>query len=319
MKDVFVDAIRDVLKDDANGMIVTRLAQILPLGKEAIYRRLNGVVNFSLTEAVLVAKSLNLSLDKIFLGMDDSRASFNLNLINTDNPAWNYPNILSGYIQMFDKITKMDQTSLRSAYNVMPYSFILNHSQMSRFHLYKWLYLVKAIDQHITFSEYRVPENLLYLQRRFKEKYQSIHTSSIIIARDIFVNFAEDILLFFELDLINEEEKDMLKRDLFEIIKTIESIATTGYYSTGKEVSIYLANINFDASYTHFEIEGLEIAHFRVFSINGIESTNSEICKQSKMWIDSLQHYSTSITRSDNMHRSLYFEEQRTRIMAILD
>lgn len=200
----------------------------------------------------------------------------------------------------------------------MPYSFFIDREILSKFHLYKWLYLVGAINYKVTFSEYKIPKDILNIQRRFREENQRVRVASFILARDIFKNFAEDIILFYELELISTDEKAVLKRDLLGILNTMEETAITGRYNTGREVYIYMANIHFDASYTHFESDNFKMAHFRAFSINGIESLNPAICNQTKVWIDSLQNHSTLITKSDSVHRSLYFEEQRDIIEQIL-
>lgn len=318
MKNIFIEAIKESLAGESSSAISSRIAQILPLGKEAIYRRLNGHVNFSLNEVLEISKALNISLDNLYLEPNISKASFNIKLVNVADPACNYYEMLSDYVNLFEKMKGSDQARLRSAYNIMPYSFFIDREMLSKFHLYKWLYLVGAINYKVTLAEYKTPKDILNIQRRFREENQCVKVASFILARDIFKNLAEDIALFHELELISTNEVAMLKDDLLGILHTMEDTAATGYYTTGKEVYIYLANIHFDASYTHFDSENFEMAHFRVFSINGIESHNPAICNQSKTWIDSLQNYSTLITRSDSVQRSLYFDEQRALIEKIL-
>lgn len=318
MKNIFIEAIKESLAGQSSSTISSRIAQILPLGKEAIYRRLNGHVNFSLNEAIEISKALNISLDNLYLEPSISKASFNIKLVNVENPACNYYERLSDYVNIFQKMKDSDRSRLRSAYNIMPYSFFIDREILSKFHLYKWLYLVGAINYKVTFSEYKIPKDILNIQRRFRDENQSVRVASFILARDIFKNFAEDIILFYELELISTDEKAVLKRDLLGILNTMEETAITGRYNTGREVYIYLANIHFDASYTHFESDNFKMAHFRAFSINGIESLNPAICNQTKVWIDSLQNHSTLITKSDSVHRSLYFEEQRDIIEQIL-
>lgn len=319
MKNIFIEAIKESLAGESSSTVNSRIVQILPLGKEAIYRRLNGYVNFSLNEAIEISKALNISLDNLYLEPSIKKASFNIKLVNMDDPACNYYQRLSDYVNIFEKMKSSDQARLRSAYNIMPYSFFIDREVLSKFHLYKWLYLVGAINYKVTFSEYKIPKDILNIQRRFREENQCVKVASFILARDIFKNLAEDIILFYELELISTDEKALLKRDLLSILNAIEDTAATGRYNTGREVYIYLANIHFDASYTHFESDNFEMAHFRVFSINGIESLNPEICNQTKVWIDSLQNHSTLITKSDNVHRSLYFEEQRAIIEQMLE
>lgn len=318
MENSFIAAIRNALPGKNSTYIVGVLSKIIPLGKDAIYRRLSGQVQFTLKEALDISKSLNISLDNIYTGTPVNKAVFNLNLISIDIPAINYADILESYLQVFDKIKDSTNTRLSSAYNIMPYSFFLDHDHISKFHLYRWLYLVNSIDHWMTFSDFKMPAKIRKIEKRFSEANKVVKSSTFIIARDIFSNFAKDIALFYEMDLLDVHEKDRLKSNLLAILKYVEKVAATGYNNHGNKVTLYLANIDLDASYTYFESDGFEMAHFRVFSINGAESHNHEFCYQTKVWIDSLQNYATLISCNNYVHRVNYFEEQTSLVRDIL-
>lgn len=314
----FVAVIRNAFPGKSTIHLVDILSKLIPLGKDAIYRRLNGQVQFTLKEALDISKCLNISLDNIYTDTPINKAIFNLNLINIDKPAVNYADILEGYLEMFDKIKDSTNTRVRSSYNIMPYSFFLDYDYISKFHLYKWLYLVNSINHWVAFSDFKMPQKIRKIEKRFSEATKVVKTASFIIARDIFENFAKDIVLFYEMDLLNVREKDKLKSNLLAILEYAEKVTMTGYNNHGNKVTLYLANIDLDASYTHFESDDFEMSHIRVFSNNGIESHNPEFCAQTKVWIDSIQNYSTLISCNNYVHRINYFEEQKTLVKEIL-
>ncbi|MCD7976591.1 MAG: hypothetical protein LUG51_05350 [Tannerellaceae bacterium] len=82
-------------------------------------------------------------------------------------------------------------------------------------------------------------------------------------------------------------------------------------YNNGKKVSIYLSNINFEASYSYMESREFKLSFIRVYSINSFDSIHPSICKVQKEWIQSLKRYSTMITESGEMQRFNFFRIQR--------
>lgn len=316
INDLFSETIKAAYGSEKG--ISSKLSEVLPLGLDSIYRRLGGKAHFTLEEAVLVARHLNISLDALYLDNVREKASFQVNLIDIEDPACNYYNLLAGYVDILTTLKDVPDISLHSAFNIIPYSFIVIHDLTSKFHLYKWLYSVKGIDYKTTLAQYRTPENIRKIERQFRNETRNKKKVSFVLDRNIFAAFAKDIALFVELELVSQQEKEILKKELLDILSAVEATAITGYYSSGSEVTFYLANITFDASYTLFESEGFEMSHLRVFSINGIDSYNPEICKMCRVWLSALQDNSTLITRSDSTHRSIYFKEQRNQINKIL-
>ncbi len=312
----FIQAIIKALGSDKG--VAAKLSNILSLGKESIYRRIRGDIPFTLDEAIEIARQLDISIDELYLRPADKQASFQINLLNIQDPASNYCEILSGYIKTFKTLKTFSTINLLSAYNVMPYSLLLAHDLTARFHLYKWFHLVKCRKHHTTFSEFTVPNKVREIEQSFRNENQHVKNATFILDRNIFLSFAKDISLFVELELVTEQEKQILKKELLSIISTVDTIAYNGHYPTGNKVNIYLSNITLDASFTLFEAQEFEMVHLRVFSINGIESQNKEICNMSRAWLYALENNSNSITQCDSMLRIRYFEEQRSLINQIL-
>ena len=58
-----IEAIKKAMPNEQP--VASYLINLLPLGREAVYRRVRGEISFSLTEIALIANDLNISIDNI--------------------------------------------------------------------------------------------------------------------------------------------------------------------------------------------------------------------------------------------------------------
>ncbi len=312
-----IQSIKKSLPD--NIQIVSYITDLLSMSRQAAYRRMNGEVPFTLDEVVTIADDLKLSLDRILERKDTKRAVFNLNLIDYNDPMENYYKILKGYIDIFETMAKNADASINSAFNIIPYSFSLNYDHISKFLLYKWLCISKVGSKNIPYSQFGIPTKIKNIQQKHFHTIRLNIDSTFILDKNVFTSFAGDVMYFYQLQLLNDEEKDQLRKELLKLVAYIEELTSSGKNNTGSKVSIYISNINLDTSYTLYKSGDFEMAHFRIFSINAIESRNQLICRIQKEWLESLRDHSTLITQSSYLQRSLFFAEQYERINKIFE
>lgn len=291
-----IQAIKEALPQDRS--IAPYLANLLSLGKEAVYRRIRSEVTFSFDEVVLIANDLDISLDILLGKISTQKAVFDLNVLDHKNVITDYAEIMGYYTKIFQMMSRSTNSMLQSALNVIPYSFFLNYELISKFQLYKWLYQVLPVEDNRPMSEFELPSYMKDTFRNMITQNHSVKKTTFILDRNVFISFAEDITYFAQLKLINDQEKQQLKNELLELIASIEMASIVGKYNTGNEVLFYLSNINFEASYTVLESDNFQMVHLRVFSINIIASQNLRICEIQKKWVESLKGHSTLITGS---------------------
>ena len=89
--------------------LANSLADILYMGKEAVYRRLRGEVAFTIDEVALLSKKLGISIDQIIGNHLSNRVTFDMNLLHSPNTLESYYEIISRYQQIFDYV-KGDDT-----------------------------------------------------------------------------------------------------------------------------------------------------------------------------------------------------------------
>lgn len=312
LNDQVVSAIKGSIPKNSN--VINELMDVLPIGKEAIYRRLRGEVPFTFEEIAKLSLHMGFSLDAILGVKNQERAVFHLNMLDVNNLIEDYCSRLNDYVLFFQRMSSQKYLKAVFAFNTLPYSFYLPFENLSRFRLYRWFYQASNTQSYVSFSELQFTQEVLDMQAAFIKESRSIQEAMHILDRDIFNSVIKDINYFFKLNLITPEELELLKSDLFALINELEVIAISGMYKTGTKVSLYLANVNLEASHSHIESDVVGYSHLRVLAVNGLDSQNSKVSDAQKNWIESLKRCSTLITQSGEVDRFAFFRKQRIAV-----
>lgn len=304
-----IEVMKNKIPDGVN--LANTLMDILYIGKEAVYRRLRGEVPFTLNEASIISKKMGVSLDQIVGISYTNNAMFDLNLLHYSEPIKTYYTIISHYLELFESL-RYDLTSeLSTASNMIPQTFYLKYDNLSKFRLFKWMYQNEKVNCVKYFSELNLSDELKQAQKDFINATQYIQTTNYIWDSMMFVNLVNDIKYFASIHLITDEEVIKLQEELLMLLDDLENIAAKGKFNTGKNVRIYISNINFEATYSYVETSNMQLSLIRVFSINSITSRDKDMCKSMKEWVQSLRKFSTMISESGEMQRIQFFKQQR--------
>ncbi len=152
-------------------------------------------------------------------------------------------------------------------------------------------------------------------QKKYISEIRKIKRSSIIISQDVFTSMIKEINYFHRLNLLNNDDIQMLKGELLELLAEIEILSISGYYNNqDSEVYLYLSNVDIDGSYALLKNNGRTQAFLGLYGINMISSEDNNINEIHNQWIDSLKRYSTLITFGGEIQRHIFFEQQRDLI-----
>lgn len=304
-----IEAVREKIPKGVN--LANVLMDTLYIGKEAVYRRLRGEVPFTFTEASIISNSLGVSLDRVS-GTNSSRnALFGLNIIDHKHPVETYHSQIENSIRVFNAVKANPTLEWYAASNIIPQVFYLDHNNLARFLLYKWMYQHEKINYIKYFSELKFSEELREMQKEYVKVSREVASSNFIWDNMMFYSLINDIRYFVDINLINKDEVEVLKQEIHCLIDSLEQLAAKGYHKPGKSVRIYVSNINFEASYGYLEADNFKLSTVRLYSINEIATADQEVFEHQKEWIHSLRKYSTLISISGEMQRIQFFEKQR--------
>lgn len=304
-----IEVMKNKIPDGVN--LANTLMDILYIGKEAVYRRLRGEVPFTLNKASIISKKLGVSLDQIVGISYTNNAMFDLNLLHYSDPIKTYYTLLNHYLKVFESLHDDPTSELSTASNMIPQTFYLKYENLSKFRLFKWMYQNEKVNCVKYFSELSISDELKQAQKDFVNATLYIQTTNYIWDSMMFFYLVNDIKYFASIHLITDEEVIKLQEELLQLLDDLENIASKGKFETGKDVHIYISNINFEATYSYVETSSLQLSLIRIFSINSITSSDKDMCKSMKEWIQSLRKFSTMISESGEMQRIQFFKKQR--------
>lgn len=313
MKNAVVNELISTMREitPKEGNLANILMDILCMSKEAIYRRLRGEVAFTFSEVAIIASQLGISLDKIIGNSMSSGAMFDLNVLHSLEPMDNYCEILARYQKLF-RYVKADLTSeVITASNTLPYTFYAPYEHLSKFRICRWLYQNERLRTPTSLSGIVLSEKLMKIQKELIEDLRTVKRTCFILDENVFGSFVKEIKYFAELGLVSTSDVANMKKELLQLLHELEVLSEKGSFHNGNLLSIYLSNVNFEATYTYVEKLGFQICFLRVYSINSMDSRDGKVCNYQKKWIHSLKRHSTLISQSGEIQRMMFFNEQR--------
>jgi len=303
-----IDAVR--LRAPEKGNAANLLMEILPIGKEAVYRRLRGEIPFTLQEAVTICKKLEISLDFLMGIKQKDNYTFHLNAIFLENSMSQLHKLMNEIIDSVNHV-KMDPDSINyRVHNSIPHDFLFRYDSLTKVFLYSLFYQLYPYTTPRNLSEIKIPESVSALLRESTIVIEQIN-SIVILDKYSFSLFADTINYYRELNMISEEDILAIKEELHLLINEMEKYTVIGESSYGKKISVFLSQKSFDCSYTYMKGRGMEACSVRLYGLDYLSCDNAKVCEAHKRWIDSLMRFSTLISVSGEMHRNEYFSNQR--------
>ena len=310
-----ISLIRERVPKEKN--LANYLAEKLMLGRESVYRRLRGEIYFTFEEIATLSLDLGFSVDNLIGAKKTENALFNIHMLHSAVCLKIYMNKMAEYGKMFREMSVNPKTKVRVSINSLPYYFHIGYENLSRFRMYKWLHQTQKIGVNDKFADFKLPEEVLETHKTFYEDIHKLPNITIIMDNNIFWSAAKDIEYFYRRGLLSDDDLEILRGELLDIVDVLENAATKGVSRSGAKLSIYYSSVDLEASYLHFESGNKHFAQVRVFSISAIDSYDERLCDIQKQWIESLKKYSVLISGSGEIQRFEYMNKQRGYINKI--
>ncbi|WP_029903751.1 helix-turn-helix domain-containing protein [Prevotella sp. 10(H)] len=295
------------------GNTVDLLMNIIPIGKEAAYRRLRGEIPFTLEEAVTICRKMNISMDLLIGTKNDNTYAFHLSALFAEDPMADYCRMLNEIIDGVEYLRKDPDGFLYRAYKALPQEFLFRYELLGKVYLYILFYQLYPQQVSKKLTNIYIPPEVFTLQKKAIMTIQGMD-SVLIFDKHIFADYIEIVKYFQNLELITNEEVSQIKRDLHMMVNDMEKCAISGLSMAGKKLDIYVSHISFDCTYSYLTGFGYESASTGLYCIDFLSSENPVICENHKRWLKSLIRFSTLISVSGELQRNEYFYYQRSII-----
>ena len=137
-----------------------------------------------------------------------------MNIVSSEKPFEAYYSILEKQVDLFRSVKEDETSEIGTSSNIIPQTLSLKYNMLSKFRLFKWMYQNENIKcKH--FEEMEIPQKMVEKQKEYSDLVSHIHSVDYIWDNMIFSHLVNDIQYFCSIHLITDEDKDMLKEELF--------------------------------------------------------------------------------------------------------
>ena len=243
MQDQFIKYLKEKSQDNAS--FVDEIADVLDIGYDAAYRRINLKTSLSLEESVKLAKHYKISLNKLFeVGNQSS-------IITELSPPIHNKIDLEVYFKQSLKnimpLTQLKSASIIYSAKDIPVFHTLKDSFLSRYKIYVWLKDVdpEMIKDKLTFDDFikNIPDSLLESAFKLGEIYKDINISEIWNNTTI-NGTLQQVLYYFEAGSLSKELALLICNDIEDVIHHIEKQAIQESLIGSKNKAKYSLYVN---------------------------------------------------------------------------
>ena len=301
-------------KVPAKTNLAATLMKMLPLGKEAAYRRLRGEVPFTFEEIASLSKQLGFSLDRLTGNEMKNRSQVEFYTIPKGSSVGSFSDMIGHYIEMLRELKTFPEGLQGGITNLIPEVFSLAHPTLVRFKLFKWIYQWERTANNQKFHEIVLPEEWPQLYQELVELCSKLNLTFDVWDNDVFAKMINDIHYFHRIGLIRDNDVKKIWEDLEKLLDELSEVALRGRVMHYNPIQIYVSHVSFDGTYGYLEGNDFQLSSIRIFDLSSIFSYDQDVTNTVKEWILSLKKFSTLISESGEMQRVEFFRRQRELI-----
>jgi hypothetical protein len=307
--DIFLDTLNK--KYPKKQDLLQALMDLLFIEREAVYRRLRRDVIFTAYEIAKIAIEWNISLDTL-IGIDSGQVPFQMRQINYLDPSVDEMKFLWTVVQGIHLIKNYPDTEFMDIGNKLPRQILAGYDYLNQFYLFKWQYQYYNDKEVLPFSQAVNSEAKTKLTTEYYQAIKTVPSSNFIWDRRLFESLVSDIRYFVSINMITEEEKHLIKKDLNDLLDYLFTVASEGCYpETKNSVTIYISELNIDTNYSYTFSREANICFVHVFEKYELYTFEPKMVLLFKDWMQAKKKSSIQISVVDERSRIEYFTKQR--------
>ena len=321
MQEQFIQYLKT--KSQNSTSFVDEIADILDIGYDAAYRRINSKTSLTLEEGVKLAKHYKISLNKLFEVGDQ-----NTILTELSPPIHNEEGLEMWLKQSYQNVfplTKLKSSTIIYSAKDIPLFHTLKDSYLSRYKIYVWLKDVDNRMAHskITFENFLkdVPDSLLESAFSLGEVYKNVNT--IEIWNNTTINGTlQQVLYYFESGLLTKKLALKICDDIVEVFNHIEKQTIQQSMIGSKNHSsynLYLNEIHTLSNTIMVKTPNQKVffAPFTVLSYFKID--HQPTCELMHEFLQNFMSNSKLLVNAGEKDRTLFFSKMHKKIHKLRD
>jgi hypothetical protein len=309
---LFMDALFE--RHPKKSRLAEALMELLHIEREAVYRRLRNEVIFSAYEIVKISSTWNISLDNI-LNMSSGKIPFLMQAINYAAPSEQDLMFLQRINQSINEHADFPDAEFMNVCNKLPCQLLAGFEYLNRFYLFKWMYQYGNEKKPVLFAQVTISEEMIKLTSDYYLATKNVPQTNLMFDLLLFDHLVNEIRYFHSIQMITDEEKDLIKRDLYGLLDYLSEVATDGCYpETQNKVNLYVSQLNVDTNYSYTYTKQLNICFVHAFDKFEIYSYDKEMATNFRKWMQLKKRTSIHISGLDEKGKKEFFQKQRQTV-----
>ena len=306
--DYFIETIYK--KYPKKSQLADALTDLLKIEKESVYRRLRKNILFSAIEIGRIASAWNISLDEI-IGHKSNEIDFKVEMFDYFNPTDEEMIRIQAWIDRLENFTKQPNAEYIEILNQFSRITISQYVNLGRFYYLKWAYRYYSEKKILPYSEIVFSEKVTKLNADYLMLSKKIHKTTFIWDPMIFEHLLNDIRYFHSIYLITDEEKELIKTDLYNYLNNGSKVLNEGHWSaTENKVELYISYTSIDSNYSCYYSDTSKLCRIHAFTMNEFSSSDAKTVEKYRAWIQSKKRSSVQISGADEKRRIEFLNKQ---------
>ena len=299
-----------------NIRLADTICDILNISSDSAYRRLRGEKELSLSELSTLCSHFDISMDSI-LNYNSDYSMFKYSPLDISNIDAYY-NYMEHITALYEGLVSAEEKSISAtAQDILMFHF-LPYTDLTFFKLYAW-YQSSSV-KYMAYNDFIKKldrERLEGLYKRISNAYKqvpsleiwSVNTIDAIISA---IDYYYDMKCFEDNKFPNK-----ICAQLLQLIDDVNKQAEDGHkeYKGRKALfSMYLSPISLENNFIITNRDGNKAVSLKLYTINGIFSSNAVFCSETEKWVKNLISMSSNISGASARERFLFFQNMKNKV-----
>ena len=317
-------ALFDMIKSrlSSNLRLVDIVCDTLDISTDAAYRRIRCKKELTLVESAKLCNAYDISMDSI-LNYKSNYASFRYTPLEMSNFDV-YCNYIEGLASLYDGLIHAEEKSIiTTAQDILIFHF-LPFTELTLFKLYVWNQSTSG-QSLISYERFATSIDRNRLEGIYKKiiRAYNLIPSTELWTSDTINDIIASIEYHYDLDCFeNKETINLICHQLLQLIENVCKLAETGIkeYNEKKTMfNMYLCPVHMENNFLITNNNGTKTTSIKLYTINGIITSNTLFCDETEKWIHNLISKSINFTGASERERFKFFQMLRNKVNYLTD
>lgn len=127
-------------------------------------------------------------------------------------------------LDIIQHVRNAEHSKVIFAENRFPIYTSIPFENLIKFRIFRWIHQVEDVPLNFYLSDFKVPQNILTLQKKFVYEYQRIKKQEMIVDNNTLRSSIKDINYFYKRELINNEELEIIQNESYQLVDHLEML-----------------------------------------------------------------------------------------------